>query len=73
MATLKSVIDMVDEIKPNAFSNEAKTQWLNECEGLVQTEVLLSQAKRSSPTTMTQIRTRSCWRSRRTTKSTGRI
>lgn len=41
MATLKSVIDMVDEIKPNAFSNEAKTQWLNECEGLVQTEVLL--------------------------------
>lgn len=27
MATLKSVIDMVDEIKPNAFSNEAKTQW----------------------------------------------
>lgn len=41
MATLKSVIDMVDEIKPNAFSNEVKTQWLNECEGLVQTEVLL--------------------------------
>ena len=41
MATLKSVIEMVDEIKPNAFSNEAMTQWLNECEGLVQTEVLL--------------------------------
>ena len=41
MATLKSVIDYVDEIKPNAFSNEAKTKWLNECEGLVQTEVLL--------------------------------
>ena len=39
MATLKSVIDYVDEIKPNAFSNEAKTKWLNECEGLVQTEV----------------------------------
>lgn len=37
MATLKSVIDYVDEIKPNAFSNEAKTKWLNECEGLVQT------------------------------------
>ena len=30
MATLKSVIDYVDEIKPNAFSNEAKTKWLNE-------------------------------------------
>jgi hypothetical protein len=41
MATLKSVIEYVDEIKPNAFSNEAKTQWVNECEGLVQTEVLL--------------------------------
>lgn len=41
MATLKSVIEYVDEIKPNAFSDEAKTQWVNECEGLVQTEVLL--------------------------------
>ena len=41
MATLKSVLDYVDEIKPNAFSNAAKTQWINECEGLVQTEVLL--------------------------------
>ena len=41
MATLKGVIDYVDEIKPNAFSNAAKTQWINECEGLVQTEVLL--------------------------------
>lgn len=41
MATLKSVIEYVDEIKPNAFSDAAKTQWVNECEGLVQTEVLL--------------------------------
>ena len=41
MATVKGTIDMVDEMKPNAFSNAAKTQWLNECEGLVQTEVLL--------------------------------
>lgn len=41
MATLKSVIDYADEIKPNAFSAAAKTQWVNECEGLVQTEVLL--------------------------------
>ncbi len=41
MATLKSVIDYVDEIKPNAFSDDAKTQWVNECEGLVQTEVML--------------------------------
>ena len=41
MAILKSVISYVDEIKPNAFSAAAKTQWVNECEGLVQTEVLL--------------------------------
>lgn len=41
MARLGEVIAMVDEIKPNAFSQEAKTAWLNECEGLVQTEVFL--------------------------------
>lgn len=41
MATLKGVIGMVDDIKPNAFSNETKTQWLNECEGVIQTEVML--------------------------------
>lgn len=41
MATIQNVIDFVDEIKPNAFSNEVKTRWLNECEGLVQTEVFL--------------------------------
>ena len=41
MATLKGVIAAVDEIKPNAFSDAAKTEWLNECEGLVQTEVML--------------------------------
>lgn len=41
MVTLSQVIQRVDEIKPNAFSNETKTTWLNECEGLVQTEVLL--------------------------------
>ena len=46
MATLKSVIDMVDEIKPNAFSNEAKTQWLNECEGWCRPEVLLFRKRR---------------------------
>ena len=41
MAVLGEVIAMVDEIKPNAFSDEAKTAWLNECEGMVQTEVFL--------------------------------
>ena len=33
--TLKEVIDYVDEIKPNAFSEATKTIWVNECEGLV--------------------------------------
>lgn len=39
--TVAQVIRMVDDIKPNAFSDETKTQWLSECEGLVQTEILL--------------------------------
>lgn len=38
---VQQVIQLVDDIKPNAFSDEAKTAWLNEAEGLVQTEVLL--------------------------------
>ena len=40
--TLSDVIALVDEIKPNAFSPEAKTAWINEVEGLVQTEVWLT-------------------------------
>jgi len=39
--TLQQCIDEVDEIKPNAFSAETKTRWLNEIEGKVQTEVML--------------------------------
>lgn len=39
--TLGDVIAMVDDIKPNAFSEETKTAWINECEGMVQTRVLL--------------------------------
>ena len=41
MATLQGVLDIIDSIKPNAFSDEAKTAWINEIEGLVQTEVFL--------------------------------
>ena len=41
MAILQSVLEMIDSIKPNAFSDEAKTAWINEVEGLVQTEVFL--------------------------------
>lgn len=39
--TLSQIISFVDDIKPNAFSNDAKTMWLNEVEGYVQTEVFL--------------------------------
>ena len=41
MAKLGEIIAMADEIKPSAFSSEAKTAWLNEVEGMVQTEVFL--------------------------------
>lgn len=41
MMTLKEIIAFVDDIKPNAFSNRQKTVWLNEVEGLVQTDVFL--------------------------------
>lgn len=39
--TLSSIIQQVDDIKPNAFTNDTKTAWINEVEGLVQTEVML--------------------------------
>ena len=39
--TVKECIDFVDGIKPNAFTNQQKTVWINECEGMVQTEVFL--------------------------------
>ena len=38
---LTEVIVRVDDIKPNAFTDATKTAWINECEGLVQTEVML--------------------------------
>jgi hypothetical protein len=39
--TLKQVIDHVDSLKPNAFTYDHKTRWINEIEGQVQTEVFL--------------------------------
>lgn len=39
--TLSDVLRKTDAMKPNAFSEETKTEWINECEGLVQTQVLL--------------------------------
>ena len=39
--TLGQVISMVDSIEANAYPTEVKTAWLNEVEGIVQTDVLL--------------------------------
>lgn len=38
---LKEVIDQADSLKPNAFSNQQKTVWVNDVEGKVQMEILL--------------------------------
>ena len=38
---LKELIQFVDGLKKNTFSNEVKTAWVNEVEGMVQTQVLL--------------------------------
>ena len=39
--TVKQILDFVDEIKPNAFSNDKKVDWLNRIENLVQIEIFL--------------------------------
>lgn len=41
MATIRNVISYVDAIKPNAFDEGVKVQWLNEVEGYIQTEVMM--------------------------------
>lgn len=38
---VKELIQFIDEIKPNAFTNEVKVMWLNEVEGMIQTDILL--------------------------------
>lgn len=37
---LGGVIQRVDRIKPNAFTEEEKTEWLNELEGRIQLDIL---------------------------------
>lgn len=37
---LKELIQFVDGLKKNTFANEVKTAWLNEVEGMIQTDVL---------------------------------
>lgn len=39
--TARQIIDRVNEIKPNAFSDTVKLAWLNELEGRIAAEVLL--------------------------------
>lgn len=39
MSTLQEVIARVDEIKPNAFSDEIKVSWLNALEGRIVVDV----------------------------------
>jgi hypothetical protein len=39
--TIKQTIDAVNDIKPHAFNNDTLTMWLNEVEGMVQTDVML--------------------------------
>lgn len=38
---IKTAIKIADEMKPNAFSVTVKTQWINEVEGKVQTDIFL--------------------------------
>lgn len=37
--TLKEIIALVDELNPNAYSNNIKAQWVNEVEAYIQTEI----------------------------------
>ena len=39
--TIKQIVEAVDAIKPNGFTNETKTKWISELEGRVQMEILL--------------------------------
>nr|DAM35827.1 MAG TPA: hypothetical protein [Caudoviricetes sp.] len=38
---IQKLLALADEVKPNALSTDLKIQYINECEGLIQTEVML--------------------------------
>lgn len=38
---VKDVIDYIGEIKPHSYSEKTLTQWISECEGMVQNHILL--------------------------------
>ena len=44
--TVQEAITYACAVKPNAFDNDTLTRWLNEVEGMVQTQVLLLRVRR---------------------------
>lgn len=40
MPTIENVIAIVDEIKPNSYSEQIKTKWINEVEGRIKDKIL---------------------------------
>lgn len=44
MATMNTVIEQVDRLKPNAFTDEDKYKWINQLEGLVSVQVMEEEA-----------------------------
>ncbi len=47
--TLKECIDFIDGIEPNDYSNDQKTAWVSELEGMLHTDVFLRPARGFSP------------------------
>lgn len=41
MATIQEIIDRVDEMKPNAFTEQRKLQWIEELDGKIALDVML--------------------------------
>jgi len=39
--TIRGAIERVDEVKPNAFGNETKLNWINDLEGRIAADVFL--------------------------------
>ena len=39
--TIRDAVSAVDELKPNAYSNDTKVRWLSQLEGRVQLEIML--------------------------------
>ena len=39
--TVQELIDFTDRVKPNDFSEDDKVNWITQCEGIVQSQVML--------------------------------